>query len=1060
MAKSINNTNQQPEVESIRVLVRCRPLVGADPDEEDNSAPPSPSSSSNPNNCVTVVEEKNSIILHGAHNKTFSYDHVAGPGSTQEEIFRRVAKPICENAILGYNGTIFAYGQTGSGKTFTMIGNEDRALRGIMPRSFEYIFSLIQREKGRVKFLCKCSYLEIYKDHIYDLLDDESPVLQLRENIKKGVYVESLTEKVILDPREAQDVLEFGNRNRRIGSTSMNRESSRSHAVFTLYIEAEEKKAAAATNLRSSRLHLIDLAGSERQRDTQAEGARLKEASGINNSLSTLGKVIMSLVDREKGRQRHIPYRESKLTFLLKDSLGGNSKTFIIANVTPSTSYFGETLSTLKFVQNAKLIKNNVVINEDYEVNVQAMQAQIVKLKEELRKMCQSPVSSSNSSNDNNGNDNNSLYVPGGEESVLLQAATRAHQDALNRQKRAESLVVQLKELCARKDKTIQSTRMIVRLRDSLIKKLEGANSCSNDERVLLLQEEVEELKRQVEFNPEVTKFAMENEALVARLMEYKEMYPEGASENQKIIQMHDYCSKLEMSLCGEERTEELEEKLECAKKEVKEQKDMLLDAQKEVAAKEKQVEGLAEEILAGREEYNTLQKQTEELLVIRGEYDVLVEEKSFAEQQFTREKKRCVELAAENSAMSEKIFALEQTKQKETELYDEIAQLQDSLKKSEKRSESLGLLSSKVESLQSQLEDSQRAFKESKAAMHVLQGEKDIVQLELKDTLQLVEDFKNAEEEKRVELLNLETQKKEMLEKLEEQKKKDLQNLEDQKKKDLKNLERTKRTELEALEKKLLTLQTQIEKQQQDNIKEMCQKSKNLIQKMILQKEKSEKVDGDIETLRQYLGIAEFFAAEFAEIETMAGELLGVEVSASNANISKVQDTANASVAQTNSKQKSEIIELKNRIAILEKFEWRFHETEKHKQVVVRENQMLKNRIDGLTVSMEGALDDTEAFALQLEEKNKQLALVKQSESQMFEEKESLHSALESAQEELCKLRQENAKLIGHQNARQKIQLHLNIKKENNTLREQNAKLLSKLKEQSAKSGKENVLL
>lgn len=199
-----------------------------------------------------------------------------------------------------------------------------------------------------------------------DLLEPTSVNLHIREDIKKGVYVEGLLEEVVLNEMDMMDLIVRGGKNRHIGSTSMNKESSRSHSVLTTIIETKSMKDGGGVwNIKTSRFHIIDLAGSERQKYTNAIGDRLKEAGMINKSLSALGNVINSLVDISEGKNRHVHYRDSKLTFLLRDSLGGNSKTVIIANISPSSTCYGETISTLKFAQRAKLIRNKAIINED-----------------------------------------------------------------------------------------------------------------------------------------------------------------------------------------------------------------------------------------------------------------------------------------------------------------------------------------------------------------------------------------------------------------------------------------------------------------------------------------------------------------------------------------------------------------------------------------------------------------------------------------------------------------------------------------------------------------------
>ncbi|KAK2517495.1 hypothetical protein Q9233_013087 [Columba guinea] len=349
--------------------------------------------------CLSVLSS-NTIRLHSKPEpKIFTFDYVANMETTQESVFSSVAKSVVESCMNGYNGTIFAYGQTGSGKTFTMMGPSDsdnftHSLRGVIPRSFEYLFFLIEREKekagGGKSFLCKCSFIEIYNEQIFDLLDSASAGLFLREHIKKGVFVDGAVEQVLSSAAEAYQVLTMGWRNRRVASTSMNRESSRSHAVFTITVESMEKNNE-IVNIRSSLLNLVDLAGSERQKDTHTEGLRLKEAGNINRSLSCLGQVITALVDVGNGKQRHICYRDSKLTFLLRDSLGGNAKTCIIANVHPGSRCFGETLSTLNFAQRAKLIKNKAVVNEDTQGNVSQLQAEVKKLKDQLAQLTSVP---------------------------------------------------------------------------------------------------------------------------------------------------------------------------------------------------------------------------------------------------------------------------------------------------------------------------------------------------------------------------------------------------------------------------------------------------------------------------------------------------------------------------------------------------------------------------------------------------------------------------------------------------------------------------------------------
>lgn len=264
---------------------------------------------------------------------------------------------------------------------------------GIIQRSFEYIFQNIQAQQQLVQenadgselnYLIKCSYLEIYNEQIMDLLEPSSVNLNVREDIKKGVYVEGLKEEIITSYRDMLQLTLRGVKNRHVGSTSMNRESSRSHSVLTTIIESKSLSQTGVWNMKTSRFHIIDLAGSERSKNTNAMGERLKEAGMINKSLSALGNVINSLVEHSEGKGRHIPYRDSKLTFILRDSLGGNSKTVIIANISPSSVNMGETLSTLEFAKRAKQIKNKAVVNEDSSGTILILKNEIKRLKKDL----------------------------------------------------------------------------------------------------------------------------------------------------------------------------------------------------------------------------------------------------------------------------------------------------------------------------------------------------------------------------------------------------------------------------------------------------------------------------------------------------------------------------------------------------------------------------------------------------------------------------------------------------------------------------------------------------
>ena len=262
----------------------------------------------------------------------------------------------------GYNGTVFAYGQTGCGKSFSMQGVAKPATqRGIIPRAFEHMFEAIAAT-ANTKFLVHASYLEIYNEEIRDLLGaDVKKKLDLKESNDSGVYVGGLSMHPVHNVSECEKIMEKGWKSRAVGATLMNADSSRSHSIFTVYLERVQTDEEDG-NIRKGKLNLVDLAGSERQAKTGATGDRLKEATKINLSLSALGNVISALVD---GKSKHIPYRDSKLTRLLQDSLGGNTKTLMIACLSPADNNYDESLSTLRYANRAKNIKNKPKVNED-----------------------------------------------------------------------------------------------------------------------------------------------------------------------------------------------------------------------------------------------------------------------------------------------------------------------------------------------------------------------------------------------------------------------------------------------------------------------------------------------------------------------------------------------------------------------------------------------------------------------------------------------------------------------------------------------------------------------
>lgn len=329
-----------------------------------------------------------------AGNKTFAFDKSywsfdrSDPNfAGQDNLHNDLGKPLLDNAFQGYNNCIFAYGQTGSGKSYSMMGYGSEA--GVIPKICQDMFERIgelQQDKN-LRCTVEVSYLEIYNERVRDLLNPSTKGnLKVREHPSTGPYVEDLAKLVVSSFNEIEHLMDEGNKARTVAATNMNETSSRSHAVFTLTLT--QKRLDVETNLameKVAKISLVDLAGSERATSTGATGARLKEGAEINRSLSTLGRVIAALADLSDGKKKktgkgasQVPYRDSVLTWLLKDSLGGNSMTAMIAAISPADINFDETLSTLRYADSAKRIKNHAVVNEDANARM------IRELKEEL----------------------------------------------------------------------------------------------------------------------------------------------------------------------------------------------------------------------------------------------------------------------------------------------------------------------------------------------------------------------------------------------------------------------------------------------------------------------------------------------------------------------------------------------------------------------------------------------------------------------------------------------------------------------------------------------------
>ncbi|KAG7207970.1 hypothetical protein KM043_009552 [Ampulex compressa] len=360
--------------DSIKVAIKVRPLIKREKNE---------------NLPIQWQVQENSIVAVDTEMRKrgdggFYFDHIFDAGINNSNVFDIIVKPIVDAGVNGFNGTVFAYGQTSSGKTYTMMGTSDEP--GIIPLAIEHMFDAIANTTGR-EFLLRVSYLEIYNERVNDLLNKDNIDLKIHED-NTGQVIVKCKEEITNCPENVLAIMKKGDKNRRIGETNMNERSSRSHTIFRITIESREADGNSDGAIQVSQLNLVDLAGSERARQTGATGERFKEGRHINLSLSTLGLVIMQLSESQDG-QKHVNFRDSKLTRLLQASLGGNAMTAIICAVTPAA--FEETQCTLSFASRAKSVKNKPQLNEVMSdaTLLKRYAKQLSKLNEELERIKQ-----------------------------------------------------------------------------------------------------------------------------------------------------------------------------------------------------------------------------------------------------------------------------------------------------------------------------------------------------------------------------------------------------------------------------------------------------------------------------------------------------------------------------------------------------------------------------------------------------------------------------------------------------------------------------------------------
>lgn len=366
--------------DSLTVAVRIRPISHAEV-----SMGCAEIISAIENNMVCMLDpsdnEYDILRVNRSREKTFVFDHVFGPYSSQGQVYNQTTKALVESVLDGYNATIFAYGPTGAGKTYTMVGTDVEP--GIMVLTLNYLYQEMHRTRHDQKYSVKMSYLEIYNEMVRDLLNPTSDFLDVREDTK-GVQVAGLTEYEALTTSEIMELLSRGNKERMCEPTAVNETSSRSHAILQVTVEQRSRVRDITDEVKIAKLFMIDLAGSERASQTQNKGKRLIEGAHINRSLLALGNCINALTEKG-GKSTYVNYRDSKLTRLLKDSLGGNCKTVMIAHVSPASLSFEESRNTLAYADRAKSIKVKAKRNQ-YSVNYHVAQYQniISDLRQEI----------------------------------------------------------------------------------------------------------------------------------------------------------------------------------------------------------------------------------------------------------------------------------------------------------------------------------------------------------------------------------------------------------------------------------------------------------------------------------------------------------------------------------------------------------------------------------------------------------------------------------------------------------------------------------------------------
>ncbi|XP_052034129.1 kinesin-like protein KIF1B isoform X2 [Apodemus sylvaticus] len=453
---------------SVKVAVRVRPFNSRETSKESK--------------CIIQMQGNSTSIINPKNPKeapkSFSFDYSYWSHTSPEDpcfasqnrVYNDIGKEMLLHAFEGYNVCIFAYGQTGAGKSYTMMGKQEESQAGIIPQLCEELFEKINDNcNEEMSYSVEVSYMEIYCERVRDLLNPKNKGnLRVREHPLLGPYVEDLSKLAVTSYTDIADLMDAGNKARTVAATNMNETSSRSHAVFTIVFT--QKKQDPETNLSTekvSKISLVDLAGSERADSTGAKGTRLKEGANINKSLTTLGKVISALaeVSKKKKKTDFIPYRDSVLTWLLRENLGGNSRTAMVAALSPADINYDETLSTLRYADRAKQIKCNAVINEDPNAKlVRELKEEVTRLKDLLRAQGLGDIIDTSMGSLTSSPSSCSLNSQVGLTSVTsIQErimSTPGGEEAIERLKESEKIIAELNETWEEKLRKTEAIRM------------------------------------------------------------------------------------------------------------------------------------------------------------------------------------------------------------------------------------------------------------------------------------------------------------------------------------------------------------------------------------------------------------------------------------------------------------------------------------------------------------------------------------------------------------------------------------------------------------------------